>query len=108
MHYSEFRYDLLGIRISSALKGIIYLNVRRQIYSPCYFLHYISRIDQNHSRLKLWIIGNAVKMVVFNVFYVFRTLHYPASRGFLVTLSTSGPIKNLSENLYYFLCICAT
>ena len=50
MHYSEFRYELWGIRISSALKGIIYLKVwqkklikdihRRafQRISPCYFL----------------------------------------------------------------------
>ena len=28
MHYSEFRYELWGIRISSALKGLIYLKVR--------------------------------------------------------------------------------
>ena len=28
MHYSEFRYELRGIRIDSALKGIIYLKVR--------------------------------------------------------------------------------
>ena len=47
LHYSEFRYELWGIRISSALKGIIYLKVSRNNEINT------RSVAKNHSRLSL-------------------------------------------------------